>query len=145
MSAYIRREAAVAQKNSVWKWRKKIPSLVPSLGRLSKPILKLLDNWNVPGHLSFLLKIKITMLDIFNISLSFFLSLSLSLPLSHSLSLSLSLFLSLFLSLSDWWRGCVHHRDKSYLYGAHPCKHKACQHSKCSSFIHSVSQHVWLL
>jgi hypothetical protein len=47
----------------------------------------------VPRHPSFLLKIKITMLDIFYISLS--------LPLSLSFSLSLSLSLSLYLSLTD--------------------------------------------
>jgi hypothetical protein len=76
-----------------------------------------LDYWKVPRHPSFLLTIKITILDIFYISL----------PLSLSLSPFLSLSLSLFISLSDQWRGCVH-----------PCEHKACPHSKRFSFSQSA-------
>ncbi len=79
------------------------------------PIIWKLDNYKVPRHPSFLLKIN---------TLSF----SLSLPLSHSLSLTLSHSLSLTLSLSHRWRG-----------RAHPCKHKARPHSKHSSFSQSVS------
>ncbi len=111
-------------------------------------------------HLSFLLKINPLSYSLFP---SFF---SLSLPLSPlSLTISLSLSLSdrwrecslacikhartlsfpagsakffhgssfspspyLFLFLSDQWRGCTH-----------PCKHKACPHSKHSSFSQSFS------
>jgi hypothetical protein len=59
-----------------------------------------LDNYKVQRHLSFLLKIKITILDIFYISLSLFLSHSLFLCHSLFLSVTLSFSLSLTLSLS---------------------------------------------
>jgi len=120
----------------------------------------LLDNKKVPRHSSFLLKIKISILDIY-----------LSPSLFHSLYLSLSVSVSLFLSLSDQWRVCANHVDQStyvlfsfpwpgnsiFSQGTHQCFSwvlpalvfpvqvflRAC--SKLSSFSQTVSQQAWLI
>jgi hypothetical protein len=77
----------------------------------------------VPKHSSFLLKIKITILDIFYISLSLYITLSLFLSLSFSLSLPLSL------SLSVTGEECVHTLA-------------SIKHANTLSIPHSVGQHA---
>ncbi len=119
----------------------------------------------MPRHLSFLLKIKIAIFYI-SLSLSLFLSLSLSLFLSLSLSLFHSLFITLFISLylSLSLSISLYLSLSLFLYLSlsltgeegvrHHCKRcgesskqkvRACWISTRSSFIHSVSQHAWLL
>ncbi len=111
--------------------------------RLMAFLIKL-DNLKVPRHPSFLLKIKITIMDNWNTYSTY-----LSLPLSHTLSflLSLSLALSLSLPLSFClplshtlsFSLSVHHLERKRERELHALASRKCGHALS---IHSRKQKV---